>query len=369
MKIAFCLYKYFPFGGLQRDFMRIAQEVHLRGHSVRVYVKQWEGYQPPEFEIITVPTSALSNNSQNEQYFIWVQNHLRLNPVDKVVGFNRMPELDIYFAADVCFAEQTQNKTFFYKLTPRYKHYISYEQSVFSKGTKTKILVLTENQKLTYQKHYQTENSRFFILPPGIDYDRRYDQQPSNVRNDFRQEFSLQPDHRLLLQVCSNFQLKGVDRSIQALAMLPNDVRRNTRLFIVGQDNPSKMAKLSKDLGVKDYVRFFGGRSDITRFMMGADLMLHPARREAAGIVILESIIAGLPIITSEVCGYSSYINEANAGVVLAEPFDQYNYNVTLEKVLNQPDLLKSWKENAISYTNCADLYSLAKFAADIILE
>ncbi|ENY2566278.1 TPA: hypothetical protein ACIBS8_004664, partial [Salmonella enterica subsp. enterica serovar Newport] len=27
MRVAFCLYKYFPFGGLQRDFMRIAQTV------------------------------------------------------------------------------------------------------------------------------------------------------------------------------------------------------------------------------------------------------------------------------------------------------------------------------------------------------
>ena len=36
MIVAFCLYKYFPFGGLQRDFMRIAQTVAARGHHVRV---------------------------------------------------------------------------------------------------------------------------------------------------------------------------------------------------------------------------------------------------------------------------------------------------------------------------------------------
>lgn len=34
MIVAFCLYKYFPFGGLQRDFMRIAQTVAARGHHV-----------------------------------------------------------------------------------------------------------------------------------------------------------------------------------------------------------------------------------------------------------------------------------------------------------------------------------------------
>lgn len=39
MIVAFCLYKYFPFGGLQRDFMRIAQTVAARGHHVRVYTQ------------------------------------------------------------------------------------------------------------------------------------------------------------------------------------------------------------------------------------------------------------------------------------------------------------------------------------------
>ena len=48
MRIAFCINKYFPYGGLQRDFMRIAKEVLSRGHTVRVYTRQWEGDNPTE---------------------------------------------------------------------------------------------------------------------------------------------------------------------------------------------------------------------------------------------------------------------------------------------------------------------------------
>ncbi len=43
MTLAFILYKYFPFGGLQRDFMRIALECQRRGHDIRVYTLIWEG--------------------------------------------------------------------------------------------------------------------------------------------------------------------------------------------------------------------------------------------------------------------------------------------------------------------------------------
>ena len=97
MRIAFCIYKYFPFGGLQRDFFRIAKEVVLREHTVRVYVREWVGERPTDFEIIEVPTHSMSNHGKNSEYFNWVSNHLDSHPVDRVVGFNRMPGLDVYF--------------------------------------------------------------------------------------------------------------------------------------------------------------------------------------------------------------------------------------------------------------------------------
>ena len=147
MRIAFCIYKYFPFGGLQRDFFRVASEVSSRGHYVRVYVREWTGEKPDNFDVVEVPTHSLSNNGKNGEYYNWVYDHLKNNPVDRVVGFNRMPGLDVYFTGDVCYAEKTKNKNFLYKLTSRYRHFISFEQAVFNRELPTKILVLTENRK------------------------------------------------------------------------------------------------------------------------------------------------------------------------------------------------------------------------------
>ena len=68
MKLAFCLYKYFPFGGLQRDFLRIALACQARGHDIRVYTLDWEGEVPAGFELVRVPfgrgaTWAATRNS------------------------------------------------------------------------------------------------------------------------------------------------------------------------------------------------------------------------------------------------------------------------------------------------------------------
>lgn len=132
MKIAFCLYKYFPFGGLQRDFLRIALECQARGHQIRVYTMSWEGDRPVGFEIILVPIQGSTNHRRNMEFHKWVSSHLKMYPVDRVVGFNKMPDLDFYYAADVCYAEKVeQEKGFFYKLTARYKHYLQFEKAVF----------------------------------------------------------------------------------------------------------------------------------------------------------------------------------------------------------------------------------------------
>lgn len=90
MIVAFCLYKYFPFGGLQRDFMRIASTVAARGHHVRVYTQSWEGDCPEAFELIRVPVKSHTNHGRNAEYYARVQNHLKAHPADRVVGFNKM---------------------------------------------------------------------------------------------------------------------------------------------------------------------------------------------------------------------------------------------------------------------------------------
>lgn len=368
MIVAFCLYKYFPFGGLQRDFIRIASTVAARGHHVRVYTQSWEGDCPKSFELIRVPVKSHTNHGRNAEYYAWVQEHLKTHPADRVVGFNKMPGLDVYFAADVCYAEKVaQEKGFFYRLTSRYRHYAAFERATFEQGKSTKLMMLTDKQIADFQKHYQTEPERFQILPPGIYPDRKYSEQIPDSREIYRQKNGINEQQNLLLQVGSDFVRKGVDRSIEALASLPESLRHNTLLFVVGQDKPRKFEALAEKLGVRSNVRFFSGRNDVSELMAAADLLLHPAYQEAAGIVLLEAIAAGLPVLVTSVCGYAHYIADANCGTVIAEPFCQEQLNEVLRKALTQSPLRAVWAENARHYADTQDLYSLPEKAADII--
>ena len=72
MQLAFVLYKYFPFGGLQRDFMRIALECQARGHAIRVYTPIWEGEVPAGFDVRVAPIKAFFNHHRNEKFSAWL---------------------------------------------------------------------------------------------------------------------------------------------------------------------------------------------------------------------------------------------------------------------------------------------------------
>ncbi len=368
MIVAFCLYKYFPFGGLQRDFMRIARTVAGRGHQVRVYTQSWQGECPEEFELIVVPVRKRTNHGRNAEYYEWVKAHLAQHPVARVVGFNKMPGLDIYYAADVCYAEKVaQEKGFFYRLTSRYRHYAAFERATFEQGKKTQLLMLTDKQIADFQRHYQTEPERFHILPPGIYPDRKYSQQIPDGHRLYRKKNSIGEDQNFVLQVGSDFNRKGVARTIEAIAALPETLRQNTLLFVVGQDKSGPFAALAAKLGIKENVHFFAGRSDVAELMAAADLLMHPAKQEAAGIVLLEAVAAGLPVIVTEVCGYAFYIADARCGVVINEPFSQAALNKTLADALDTPSRLSEWAANARHYADTQDLYSLPEKVADMI--
>ncbi len=370
MQLAFCLYKYFPFGGLQRDFLRIALACQARGHAIRVYTLSWQGEVPAGFEVVTVPVRALTNARRYGKFSAWVARDLAQRPAERVVGFNKMPSLDVYFAADPCYEEKAQTlRNPLYRLSGRYRHFAAYERAVFAPESRTEILMISQVQQPFFEKHYATPKSRFHLLPPGIARDRRAPPEAPAIRAAFRAEFGLGDDDLLLLQIGSGFKTKGLDRSLQALAHLPEDLRGRTRLIAIGQDEPSQFQRMAAGLGLAGQVDILAGRDDIPRFLLGADLLVHPAYNENTGTVLLEALVAGLPVLCSAVCGYAHYIDEAAGGRVIPEPFAQATLDGFLQEMLVDRAQRAVWQRNALAWAESADIYSNAERAAEIILK
>ena len=365
--IAFCLFKYFPYGGLQRDFLRIALETQTRGFNIKIYTLEWEGDIPAGFEVIVVPVSAVTNHSRYRKYHAWVCSDLEKCAVERLVGFNKMPGLDVYYAADSCYEDKAQHqRSWAYRRTPRYELFSEFEESVFSRDSKTEVLMISSVQVPLFQRYYGTRNERIHLLSPGIARDRIAPANRVDIREDFRREMDLDDDEILLLMIGSGFITKGLDRILIAMSALPQAILDRTRLIAIGQDNPGAFSRMALKLGLAGQVTILKGRDDVPRFLMGADLLVHPAYVENTGTVLLEAIVAGLPVIATDICGYAPYIEQADAGRLIPAPFQQETFNAMLESMMTKLGY-SDWSANGIAFAAVADIYDMPKLAADYI--
>lgn len=367
MTLAFLIYTYFPYGGQQRDFLRVVREWIAKGNKITVYTMEWVGEKPDGLDIVIVPVRAWRRHTLYQRFTASVLEHLRNNPVDGVVGFNKMPGLDIYYAADSCFAERAiKQRGLYYRYTARYRHFSAYENEVFGSGSKTQILLLSPLQRTQFAKHYPSCLPRLHDIPPGIARDRIPPANSAEIRAQFREEFRFNDQDQVIVQIGSGFVIKGLDRSLYAIAALPDSLRSKVRFLIVGQDKPGRFLRLAKRLGIAENCIFLGGRDDVPRFLMGADLLLHPAYSESAGYVLLEATIAGLPVLTTATCGYAFHIEKANCGQVCPSPFRQEDLNRRLAQMLTS-DERALWRRNGLIYGRKEDLYSMPEHVVRMI--
>ena len=108
------------------------------------------------------------------------------------------------------------------------------------------------------------------------------------------------------------------------------------------------------------------GQDDIPRFLLGADLLLHPAYSESAGYVLLEATISGLPGLTTSSCGYACHVEQAGSGLVCTEPFNQLELNENLATILTSTER-EQWMAAGLKYGKQEALFSQAKTASDLI--
>jgi UDP-glucose:(heptosyl)LPS alpha-1,3-glucosyltransferase len=375
MKLAFCIFKYYPFGGLERNFLRITEECIKRGHEITIYTMKWDGEVPgfignSNCRIEKVPFRGATNHSRCFFYHKNLSRILSSESYDLILGFNRMPGLDLYYCADVCFkADIRKRHSFLYRFTPRYRVYSEFEEAVFGKESDTKILILSHIQREIYSKVYGTSEDRFFPVPAGLEKERLRSTASPEARSENRAKMGLKEDDNMLIMVGSDFRRKGVIRSIKAVAELPAPLDKKTKLFVIGKGKQDVLEKTARDLGIGDNVVFTGAVNDVENYLSAADLLLHPAVSENTGNAIGEALISGTPVIATSNCGYAFHVEEADAGkVVDGDQYSQEEMNKALKDLLEKlPDKREEWKKNAIAYTDKTDFYSRPQTVADII--
>ena len=349
--------------------MKILAECQRRGHEASVFTLRWDTVEPPPagVQLWVAPPWPGANHRRQHRFAAWVQAHAARRRAHLLVGMNKMPGLDIYYAGDPCYRQRVlHRRPWGYWLLPRCRALLQAERTVFASNTR--ILAISQTQISEFQRHYRVGPTRFRLLPPGLGRDRLPPPDAADIRQRQRQQMGLREDELLLLLVGSGFAAKGLDRAIRALAAPPL-ASKPIRLCVLGQDNAFRYRRLADTLRQSGRVQILPGTPEVQKYLLAADLLVHPARTEAGGIVLLEALVNGLPVLASGACGFAEHVRRADAGRVLAQPFRQSEFVRILALAAEDPVQRRRWSENGLAYCKTAATFDMAARAVDCIEE
>ncbi len=329
------LYKYHPHGGGQKDAVRLARELSERGVTTHIYVNEMEGEAPEGVTIVAFNEPGLQNHTRHTAFRNKLAQRLKDGLNSYVVGFVRTTLAAHYVAVDPCFKNRIKRKRplWLAELNPRDRAFLAEEEATLTTG-KRRFSFLTKSHFDDFASAYPIDLAASQILPLEVRADCKRTAESESVRKHVRGELGFSDQDLVLLAVGSGFKTKGLDRSIQTLRHL-REKGTPAHLIVAGNDDKRAFERLARRIKMERFVRFLGGRDDVAQLYCGADLLLHPARAEAGGKVLLEALAAGVAVLTTDVCGYADAVKHSGGGIVLPSPFQQRALNEATASVVD----------------------------------
>ncbi len=214
------------------------------------------------------------------------------------------------------------------------------EAWIFGRGRRPYLVAISRGVAREYQHYYGLPAERIFLIPNGVDR-ARY--RPASDRVALRRELGLPGQERLLLFVANEFERKGLRLVIEGLAACRSGAR--PILLVVGADRPGAFRERARALGIEARVRFLGPRADLWRLYAACDLFVLLSNYEAFGLVGLEALAAGLPVVTTRVSGLEDYVRHEENGLFVDR--DPGAFAAALERLLENEALLARLRANA----------------------
>lgn len=164
---------------------------------------------------------------------------------------------------------------------------------------------------------FSLDESKIRVIHPGVDVERF--KAPNNGhRHKVRKEFGISETDLVLLFVGMNFEVKGLDILLKAVAGLKS--RQNNppiKVLVVGKGNTKKYKMLAHHLGIGKQIIFAGIRKDMERIYPAGDIFAMLSKFDTFGMVVTEAMAASLPVLISDKVGAKDLVLQGENGFVV----------------------------------------------------
>ncbi len=343
MKIALGFPQYNRKGGIERIFAELGAQFARRGHDVHFYAHSWTDVTGDAARFHPVPILPWPSYLRPVTYAFATRRLRRAAGYDILQLASGCGAFQDVICAQSCHrawvvqsraALRPGSRPWWLKtLNPRHTLVAALERVQYTRGHYRRVIAVSEQVKQDIMHFYGVPGADITVIPNGVNLDEFHPGLIAQHRGPVRAELGVGEDDRLLLFVANEFPRKGLDTILAALARLGDP---QLRLLVVGRGDPAPYRAALAALGLGAQVHFRPGTAAIAPYYAASDLLVFPTRYEPFGLVIIEALACGIPVVTSACAGAAPAVTPQN-GRLLADPTDPAALAAALQDLLARP--------------------------------
>ena len=198
-------------------------------------------------------------------------------------------------------------------------HTAGHGVAVLPQGHPRHILCTSNREVEDLARLYQVDPALTTVVPNPFDPERFNAERRTKDRTEARLDLGIGQHELALVFIANELHRKGFGQTLEALAR-NGDPRMS--LHVVGKAGLGPYQSTIRRLGLDHCVHYHGPTRDVSWHLAAADLMVLPTQYEPFGLVIVEALASGVPVITSRLAGASEAVRPGRTGLILEDPYD-----------------------------------------------
>lgn len=315
-------------GGVERVVVETANWLSRAGHEVTVYAARIDrDVLEDSVRARLIPVPAKLDARLGMGFRRHAQKAIAADRPDVHGSFSALSPLGGVFwipsvhrvAYDLLLEWRTPMKRLPVRINPFHLMSLRNERAVFAPGGAARLLALAEGVKSDVVRLYNVSEQDIEVLSCGFDPTAFNAARRDSMRAEARARLGYGSDDRVLLFVANELERKGFGVLLDAVARL-DDIR--VKILGAGRVAPIAYRTQLERLGLADRLRWEGSSNDVGFLHAASDAFVLPTRYEAWGLVIVEALGSGLPVVTSQLAGAAVAVHDRHTGWLLEDPED-----------------------------------------------
>lgn len=305
-------------GGAERALALFADRLEASGWEVHVLAASARGALPGRFHRIEGRGWTRSRRERSlAQRLVRAADELDC----VTIGIRHLPRVDVYWPHDgspwesLLARRRATGRSEPDEPYGRHRLFVELERELLEGGGAKRVACVSALVRDELERLYPACSDRLVLVPNGVDR-ARFHPRLRQSGEGLRRAWGLGRDP-VLLFAGADAERKGLGPLLQALASCRDEP---WRLVAAGVRHPRHWEKVAWRAGLGPERAHFLPPTDPAEFFAVADLTLLPTWRDTCGLVLLESLSVGVPVLTTRNAGASELVADERVGSVLESP-------------------------------------------------